>query len=133
MPEGSMSSILFIFKSVGRKAISASFILRTILTPLVPVGTSPNIVSKNTSRSLERALDSSPVELAQPNLPHDEGSDSPSIQPGAEGPFHIQAAVLRDDLVLAEAQLTLASVLGFSSLQVIRSHGSQLKALDGRV
>jgi hypothetical protein len=66
-------------------------------------------------------------------LTSSEGEVLWSIEKGAEGPFYIQAAVLREDLVLAEARLTLESVLGLSSLQAIRSQGSQLKALGGRV
>jgi hypothetical protein len=222
MPEGSMSVKLYPFKSVGKIAISAGFILSTILAPLAPVYAHSITTYSSGNQDLDDVMDSivdgtsgadlssdegyetispqessllqafedirlyldTPIALVVPGrnveiewnlkgwetlneleglkflflvpeafslanndlgvfdssthtyqfpLTSSEGSLQWSIEMGATGPFHIQAVVLQEDLVLAEARLTMESVIGLSSLQAIRSQGSQLKALGGRV
>jgi RHS repeat-associated protein len=217
-----MSIKLNLLKVTGKIAISASFILSTILTPLAPVAAATSVTPEDPLSSLDGAMDSVSDGFSQSNFNQDEETErasiqetdpdeglegvvlhletsrafvvpgrkveihwslegwevlngiegltllillpeaftlsedelgefnqgtssyelpliSPegslllSIQRGAEGPFHIQAAVLKEDLVLTEERLSLESVLGLSSLHPIRSQGSQLKALDGRV
>ncbi|OGO16652.1 MAG: hypothetical protein A2Z14_09880 [Chloroflexi bacterium RBG_16_48_8] len=217
-----MSVKCSVFITIGKIAVSASFIISTILMPLAPAYADSSTSSRSTSHLLDRFLDSNETEMPQIDLPRGEknqttpdqesdlqqeiegvglhldtskafvvpgtsveidwslegweklagvedltllflvpdefslsgddleefslgahtyqfsltspkGSVSWSILRGAEGPFHIQAVVLQEDLVLAEARLTLDSILGLSSLQAIRTQGSQLEALGGRV